>query len=264
MAGVDTAGTFGKAGPMSNDDVPTVVFVSQLGTGGDSWKPVIGRLPSEVPTFTYDRPGTGSAPPRPAPNPPLPHSAFADELAVELGSRNVTGRLVLVGHSIGSLIARAFASRYPERCAGVVHIDGSIPRSRFGDAFDGGRPVPVDGDGPGATEFDIVNGEIEIVGAWQPTIPAVVINRAPGAWPAGFTEAADRLWTAYQRQLALLCRAPLIVANTDDHQIPQEAPELVAYVVAAVVRAVTTGRPVDVSGVNQHGGVLLPPVWQAP
>ncbi|MGK5682463.1 alpha/beta fold hydrolase [Actinoplanes sp. URMC 104] len=51
---------------------PTVVFISQLGTDGDSWQPVINLIRSNVPTFTYDRPGTGTRPPRPEPNPPLP------------------------------------------------------------------------------------------------------------------------------------------------------------------------------------------------
>jgi pimeloyl-ACP methyl ester carboxylesterase len=58
----------------------------------------------------------------------LPYSAFAVELADLLDQQTVTGPLVVVGHSFGSLIARMFAARHPHRVAGMVHVDGSIPR----------------------------------------------------------------------------------------------------------------------------------------
>src|SRR5688500_4709436 len=107
---------------------PPVVFVSQIGTSGDSWQPVIDRLAASTATFTYDRPGTGNAPPRPTPNPSTPYSVFASELLHELEQAGITEPALLVGHSVGSLIGRVFAGAYPARVAGMVHVDGSIPR----------------------------------------------------------------------------------------------------------------------------------------
>src|SRR5690348_14203882 len=93
---------------------PLIVFIAGLGFGGRTWKPVIDRLPDAA-VFTYDRPACGNAPPRPEPNPALPFSAFADELAELLDSSGVVEPFVLVGHSIGASIARVFAHRHPER-----------------------------------------------------------------------------------------------------------------------------------------------------
>lgn len=234
-----------------------VVFVAQLGEPGSCWAPVVDRLKISAELVTYDRPGLGDCPPRPAPNPPLPYSVFADELAAVLDDRGVTEPAVVVGHSVGSLIARMFASRHPDRTAGLVHVDGSIPRLRFGPGREpAGIEDPVDGDHAGATAFDIVNGEIEIVEARRPDVPAAVITRTPGWWPSDWPDVADRMWTAYQRQLARQYRAPLVVADDAGHQIPSDAPDLVAHVIEAVRQAAAVGGPcqLDEQGLAAVGG----------
>ncbi len=219
---------------------PTVVFVSQLGTGGTSWQPVIDRLTTGAATFVYDRPGTGTAPPRPDPNPPLAYGAMAAELAVTLGEAGVEGPLLVVGHSVGSLIARLFCHQQPERVAGVVHVDGSIPRLTLYPALPVSGPS-VDGDGPDATQFDRAAGEVEILNTAPPRVPAAVVTRTLGRWlgcTGDETARADRLWTAYQHQLARQLKCPLVVADDAGHQIPAEQPALVAYLIDHVVRLV--------------------------
>lgn len=230
-----------------NDGVPpTVVFVSQLGGDGDGWRPVIDRLASGATTITYDRPGIGGAPPRPAPNPPLPYSAFAAELAELLEKHRAPGPYVVVGHSVGSLIARVFAHHNPDRVAGMVHVDGSIPRLSLWPLAP--TEDAEDGDGKDATRIDAAAGEAEAVDAIPPAVPTAVVTRTPGRWTAGFA-AADELWSAYQRQLARHSGADLVVADNAGHQIPREAPYLVAHVIDAIVTAArdrpTRGGPPD-------------------
>ena len=91
-------------GQLRLGDLPPVVLIAQLGTGGHSWAPVLDHLEG-LATFIYDRPGTGDAPPRPTPNPAIPHSVFAAELASVLEQHRVPSPAVVVGHSFGSLIA---------------------------------------------------------------------------------------------------------------------------------------------------------------
>ena len=61
--------------------------------------------------------------------------------------------VVLVGHSVGSLIIRMFAAAHPEQVAGTVHVDGSLPRLIL---WPGGGGH-VDGEGPDATEIDLAS-----------------------------------------------------------------------------------------------------------
>jgi pimeloyl-ACP methyl ester carboxylesterase len=235
---------------------PPIVFIAQLGTGGDSWKPVIDLLKLGATTVTYDRPGTGDAPGRPAPNPALPYSAFADELVALLDQADISEPVVLVGHSFGGLIARMFADRNPHRLAGMVHVDGSIPRGVLWPPVD--WPPSPDGDGPAATDIDRLRGEVEILEAHVPPRPTAVVTRSPGWLYPGYPPEVNIVWTGYQRLLARQSSAPLIVADDAGHQIPREAPALVAHVVDRVTEAARSGLSydADVPSIAAVGGHL--------
>jgi pimeloyl-ACP methyl ester carboxylesterase/predicted kinase len=232
------------AGP----EVPTVVLVAQLGCGGAIWKPVLDRL-AGIDVVTYDRPGTGSAPPRTGPNGPRPYSSFARELADFLECEGVTGPVLLVGHSIGALIARLYASLYPHRVAGLVFVDGSIPQYHL-------HPTAtkvLDGDGQDATEFDVVQGQVEVLNARLPIVPALVLTRTYGRWDGENTPphpAVEDLWLTSQRALAAQMMCQLLIAGNAGHQMQREAPELVAYAIRAVHTAAVEGNAVTVSPID--------------
>ncbi|GAA2902470.1 hypothetical protein Acy02nite_30670 [Actinoplanes cyaneus] len=238
---------------------PPIVFISAMGEPGRYWQPVLDHLPG-LTTITYDRPGIGDTPHRPPPNPPLPYSAFADELAALLDGRDLTVPAVIVGHSIGSLIARVYAARHPHRVAGLVHVDGSIPQFYVVP----GAETPEDGpDGdPDATTIDVVNGQVEVLYAAPPAVPTLVLVRSPGRWAPGPPPAgADELWLASQRILARDTGAALIVAEHSGHAIPHDQPELVAYAVRAVHEAAGGGRGVrlEAERLTEVGGHLDKP-----
>jgi pimeloyl-ACP methyl ester carboxylesterase len=230
------------------------VFIAALGEPGRHWQPVLDQL-GDLPTVTYDRPGTGDTPPRPAPNPPLPYSALADELAALLDERGITGPAVLVAHSLGSLIARVYADRHPDRVAGLVHVDGSLPQLRV---F-AGAENPVDGDEEGATELDLIPGQVEVITATPAAVPTLVLTRTPHhPSTAGLPRGVEELWLASQRILARDAGAQLIVADHAGHRIPQEAPDLVAYAIRTVYTAVLTDTPahVEAEPLSKAGGHL--------
>lgn len=235
---------------------PPVVLIAQIGTAGSSWQPVIDLLATDPTVVTYDRPGIGDSPPRPGPNPPMPYSAFASELAAMVDALSIIRPVVLVGHSVGSVIVRAFAAAHPGRVAGMVHVDGSWP------GLDLGRWVGphVDGDGPECTAFDTVRGAAEITGVDWPKVPGVVVVRSPGIWagPTPFDPAVDRFWHEQAELLARDLAVPRIVAVDAGHQIPREAPRLVAFAVDEVVWAVRGQRAArfNAGEVSAVGGVL--------
>lgn len=237
-------------------DDPPIVLIAALGFPGSYWQPVIELLRAGSTTITYDRPGVGAAPRRPGPE-PVAYGVLADELTALLDGAGMRAPAVLVGHSMGSNVARVFAGRHPGRVAGLVHVEASIPRlSLLGD--DG--PV-IDSAGDDGNEIDIITGEVEVLTAAVPTVPALVLTRKPGWWIGPLPHPSiDALWTTYQRLLADERNAPLLVADDSGHLMPVDAPALVAYAIDAVARAVRAGtRPqLDPAELAAHGGRLAP------
>jgi pimeloyl-ACP methyl ester carboxylesterase len=235
---------------------PPVVMASALGQPSSYWQPVINQLSTGPQVVSYDRPGLGASPPRPAPNPPLTYSGFASELDVLLDHLGFRMPVVLVGHSVGSLIIRMFAAMYPGRVAGMVHVDGSVPRLILWPGADSN----VDGDHPDATEIDFASGEAEVMSAKLPRVPSIVLARTPGRWATPpLDPATDSFWQHAQADLAQGSGAALIIAKSSGHNIPVDAPGLVAFAVDQVVISARQGGSaavLDTREVEKAGGSL--------
>lgn len=99
---------------------PTVI----LDAGGGSFSAQWGWVQPMVAEFTqvvsYDRPGLGWSE---AGHPEADGFEVAEQLHAALQSLGVPGPYVLVGHSFGSVMIRAFTQRFPDEVAGLVHID---------------------------------------------------------------------------------------------------------------------------------------------
>jgi pimeloyl-ACP methyl ester carboxylesterase len=253
------AGGYEVYAAVQGGDNPPVVAVSAQGTDSTQWAAVAHRLTSCPQLITYDRPGMGRSAPRPAPNPPAPYRTFADELATMLDHLGITTAVVAVGHSFGSLIVRSFAARRPDRVAGMVHADGSLPGMVL---WPGYGPL-IDGSGPHATNIDAATGADDLARDTLPDVPAVVLTRTPGRWRDPRADAAvDQAWSDNQATLARLCRAPLVTATDAGHDLPGQAPGLVAYAIDQVVLAVRTNAArvvLDPIRVANVGGTAVDP-----
>jgi len=114
---------------------PTVVFVAGLKGSAEDWNIAEKQAPTvfaEVTKFTrvcaYDRPGTpvgekpsGSDPVR---QPTTAQDAAGDLHALLSAAKEPTP-YVMVGHSYGGLVARLYASTYPDGLSGLVLVDAS-------------------------------------------------------------------------------------------------------------------------------------------
>jgi pimeloyl-ACP methyl ester carboxylesterase len=107
---------------IAGSGAPTIVLIA--GGGGDRshFSSVFGALSELTTTVAYDRGGLGVS---------APHPGGADGLrwrVAELrGLVEAIGApkpLLLVGHSLGALIAQLYAVEFPDEVAGVVSIDG--------------------------------------------------------------------------------------------------------------------------------------------
>lgn len=101
-------------------DQPVVVLESGIAASSLSWS----MVQPEIATFTrvcaYDRAGLAWSD---APSCPLTFARVVDEFAAVIAHVADGERCVLVGHSFGSWIVRAYASRHPESIVGLVLVD---------------------------------------------------------------------------------------------------------------------------------------------
>lgn len=99
---------------------PVVVLEAGLAATSLSWLFTPPRLAEFARVISYDRSGLGQS--SRATQLPTVDNLLAD-LNVLITQLGVTAPLILVGHSFGGLIVRAFAHRYPDRVAGLVLVD---------------------------------------------------------------------------------------------------------------------------------------------
>src|ERR1039457_3662061 len=103
---------------------PTIVLEAGLGNDALTWGGVQPVLSSTTRVCSYDRAGFGWSDALP---PPRDADHIADELHGLLAEAKVNGPVVLMGHSIAGIYIRDYATRYPEKVAGLIFVDGSTP-----------------------------------------------------------------------------------------------------------------------------------------
>jgi len=102
---------------------PAVVVVPAVGGNVLEWLAFQHELARDMRVCVYDRAGFGWSDP-----PPRGRRTFDDmasELRLGLSSAGIDPPYLLAAHSIGGIIARRFAERYPGDVAGMVLIDSS-------------------------------------------------------------------------------------------------------------------------------------------
>lgn len=100
-----------------------MVIVPALGESVLGWVPVWRELARSTRVFVYDRAGNGWS------DSPSPGRRTFDDMAEELHrtlvAAGVAPPYLVVAHSMGGIIARRFAARYPGDMAGMVLVDSS-------------------------------------------------------------------------------------------------------------------------------------------
>lgn len=97
---------------------PPIVHIHGFAISGRYLEPTAARLASRYPTYVPDLPGHGYSE---KPRRPLGIPELAEALAGYLDSVGVR-RAVVLGNSIGCLVAAEFAHRYPERTACGIFV----------------------------------------------------------------------------------------------------------------------------------------------
>jgi pimeloyl-ACP methyl ester carboxylesterase len=108
----------------SGTGAPTVILDSGLGDDWLQWRKVQPALSQLTRVCSYDRAGYGWSDPQAGPRDSV---HIADQLHSLLQQADISGPVLLMGHSAGGLHIREYATRYPEGLAGLVFVDASTP-----------------------------------------------------------------------------------------------------------------------------------------
>lgn len=241
---------------------PTVILVSGLGDGADTWDTadpsatasptVYGETAGFTRVCAYDRPGTGGSRSTEVAQ-PTSAQISADDLQLLLTASGETGPFVLVGHSYGGPIIRLFASDHPEDVAGLVLVDALSEDLGSGLTADQ-QAVFESLNTPASSTaefFDYAALVAQLRGsAPAPDVPVIVLTAdtpqltpdvlASAQLPAGVDQQfADALWAAQLAAQDLLAKkfahAEHVTDTRSDHYIQLGNPQLVIDSIRDVV-----------------------------
>ena len=233
----------------------TVLFLHGIGGDCHSFDDTLPALPEGWRGLAWDAPGYGNSP-------PLAEMTFETLAAAAIRLLDAKGvrRAVIVGHSMGGMIAQEIAARYPERVRGLVlfatsaAFGGRDPAFRM--AFLADRLEPLD---RGLTPQDIARPLV--AGLFGPDPPPAAKERAIGSMagiPASTYRQALNCIVDFDRKadLAHVACPTLALAAEHDRLAPPRTLERMA-------QAIPGGRYRCLAGVGHLGNLEDPAAFDA-
>ena len=250
---------------------PTVVFESSGLASSLEWEKLLPEIGAKHHACAYDRAGMGWSD---AVSGDRSAADFVEDLSRALTQVGEKPPYVLVGHSAGGVMVRAFQSAHPADVSGLVLVDtttasvmsrwpktiakmrSNLQRGRWLAAIAALRladPLHLSGRDAALTyrprtmlaADQLVAAAAASLPSLPPTVavPTVVLTHARGGDWAGpgvigpLDEAAIEYdWQGAQKELAKGAKSSLVVAGRSGHMIPAEEPELIAQAVDTVTK----------------------------
>ena len=263
---------------------PTVVLESGLNDPAAPWFAVEQAVAPLTRVCTYDRPNTAGGASDPVPTPRTARDVVA-ELHTLLATAKVPGPYVLVGHSIGGLLSRLYASAYPDEVAGLVLVDSSheeqearlegLVSPELWEAYQAmaGATLNLEGLDINASFAQVRDARTNaplrpmplfVVSAGATVDPSFIPSFFPAGWPV---EIMPLLHQELQADLAGLApHGRQVIAEQSGHYVHQSEPELVVEAIGQVVEAVrnpaawgtpVTGTPIAAPSLTASLKTLL-------
>lgn len=249
---------------------PAVIFEAGLSqyTANSTFSAAQTAVAGFARVCTYDRAGMGWSDPAPE---GWTYPDRVRDLHALLEAAHVEGPYVLVGHSMGGLLARDYARTYPGQVAGLVLVDSTTERNfdeieaaqvsvvaQIDAALAVAQPgVPVIGLPAGTSpEMQMaftpevlrgVKAEFEALGRLTPRerpssaagalgdLPLIVMPRGRTMAPPSADDLDHR--QGQEELLTLSSNAVLTVAENSGHAVPLDEPQVVAAAVRRLLEA---------------------------
>ncbi len=234
---------------------PLVLFDECVGCEASFYRAMQDGVAHFTRACAYDRAGVGYS--SAAPKPHLAHQIVGD-LRKLLGQRDESGRVVLVGHGVGGLVAQLYARDFPSSVAGMVLVDAQTKdfASRYYAAFPPDALAKMKellGDTPENLEIDDQFGAMDDLRRAPLSLgdrPLVVVSRGksqPPSFgiPADSWEKLEILFRGLQAEVPSLSNNSTQIVATEAQWIPDEAPDRVVTATWQVVSSARTGIPLS-------------------
>lgn len=242
------------AGFDEGDGQITVLFLHGLAGHAGEWSATAQRLPDGVRTVAADARGHGRSERRPPDVSLDAHAADAAFVVEQLG----LSRVVVVGQSMGGLVAMLLAARRPECVAGLVIVEAD----------------PDEGSPDTAAE----------VAAWLRSWPVPFRSRedavrlfggSPGsasAWAGGLDERSDGLWPAFDPDVLGEMLDDALGRDYWTEWIAIECPALIVYgergelpadLAERMAASLNEATVVEIEGAGHDPHLDQPDAWQA-
>ncbi|MDN9012902.1 alpha/beta fold hydrolase [Brevibacillus laterosporus] len=229
----------------SQKSTPCVIFIAGLGDSCETWNEVQDRISQETSTFSYDRAGVGRS--QGVSGPRTCHD-LVEELCELLLALDVEPPYILVGHSFGGLIARLYASIYPQLISGIVLVDSAPEYKEL--KYEKVLPEKLVAENREYFDNPLLNSEkIDKVQSYkqivencrQSNIPLSIITRGlpdmdDGEWPCQeILELEQRLQVDFQR---LSTSSKHRIASCSGHYIHHDEPEIVIEEIMVMLKEI--------------------------
>ena len=230
--------------PKEIHGIYTVILATGRGIGDHSgWVP----LQTEVSKFgrvcSYDPLGTGKSDPQPAVANPAASNidALVDEMHVLFETAQIPKPYILVGTSLGGVLARRYESHFPDEVGGFVFADSAHEEQEWRDAAIAPSFSPGWDDAKALQANGMLLPQEHLT--WQDDVPMIVLERGERAPYEAFPnlthaqmDGINDAWHSFQVDLSHRSKyAQLRVVEGAGHGMVMQKPEAVAQAVHDVV-----------------------------
>jgi 3-oxoadipate enol-lactonase len=198
----------------SQGDGPAVVFVHGLGGTSNVWHAQKATLSRSFRVITYDLSGSGRSD-RAARSVSL--EGWADELAGLMDHAGVA-EAVIVGHSLGTVVAQKFAAKYPPRAKAVVLAGALVELGPAGKEGFTKRAETVEKEGMIGVADTVMTGALSPgTREGNPALAGMVREMLLSNEPACYAAACRALiaGSAKEDQAKVRCPTLLVVGDQD-------------------------------------------------